>query len=82
MVFPAHGAGGSLCGKAMDAMRFSTIGYEISYNPALLITDREEFIRSLTVDMPPAPDHFSRCSDINRRGGPALVRSLAPPCGR
>jgi len=25
--------------------------------------------------MPEAPDHFSRCSDINRKG-PALIRSL------
>jgi len=76
MVFPAHGAG-SLCGKAMGAMRFSTIGYENTYNPALQIGDTEEFIHSLTVDMPPAPDHFARCSDINRKG-PALVRTLPP----
>lgn len=74
LVFPAHGQG-SLCGKAMGAMRFSTIGYETRYNPALTIPDSGEFIRSLTVDMPPAPDHFARCSDINRQG-PALVRTL------
>ncbi|MDE4908780.1 MBL fold metallo-hydrolase [Methanogenium marinum] len=76
LVFPAHGAG-SLCGKAMGAMRISTIRYENTYNPALLIADKEEFIRSLTVSMPPAPDHFARCSDINRRG-PASVRTLPP----
>jgi hydroxyacylglutathione hydrolase len=74
MVFPAHGAG-SLCGKAMGAMRWSTIGYEKKYNIALLIEDKATFIRSLTTDMPPAPDHFSRCSDINRNG-PALLRTL------
>ncbi|UUX93059.1 MBL fold metallo-hydrolase [Methanoplanus endosymbiosus] len=74
IVYPAHGAG-SLCGKAMGAMRLSTIGYEKKFNPALRIDDKEKFIRSLTEDMPPAPDHFSRCSDINRRG-PALLSSL------
>lgn len=74
LVFPAHGQG-SLCGKAMGAMRFSTIGYETRYNPALTIPDTAAFTRSLTVDMPPAPDHFARCSDINRQG-PALVRTL------
>lgn len=74
MVFPSHGAG-SLCGRAMGAMRFSTLGYERKYNQALTIADREEFIRSLTEDMPPAPDHFSRCSEINRRG-PPLTRTL------
>lgn len=76
-VYPAHGAG-SLCGRAMGAKRTSTVGYEKLYNNALTIADREKFIASLTTDMPEAPDHFSRCSDINRRG-PALVRTLPPP---
>ncbi|MDG6256640.1 MAG: MBL fold metallo-hydrolase [Methanomicrobiaceae archaeon] len=74
MLFPAHGAG-SLCGRAMGSMRSSTIGYERRFNGALQIADREEFIRSLTEGMPPAPDHFARCSEINRRG-PAPVRTL------
>lgn len=72
MVYPAHGAG-SLCGRAMGAMRTSTIGYERKYNAALQITDRRKFIDSLTTNMPEAPDHFSRCSKINSIG-PALVR--------
>ncbi len=66
-VYPAHGAG-SLCGRSMGAKWLSTIGYERLYNPALQIADKEDFIKSLTSDMPPAPDHFSRCSDINRQG--------------
>ncbi|MBN2246075.1 MAG: MBL fold metallo-hydrolase [Candidatus Aminicenantes bacterium] len=73
-VYPAHGAG-SLCGRAMAAKRTSTIGYERKNNYALQINDRAEFIKSLTSDMPPAPDHFSRCSEINRRG-PAVVEDL------
>lgn len=73
-VYPAHGAG-SLCGRAMAAKYQTTIGYERRYNPALQIEDKAAFIRSLTSDMPPAPDHFSRCSDINRQG-PALVADL------
>ncbi len=73
-VYPAHGAG-SLCGRAMGAKWTSTIGYERRFNPALQIGDKNEFIRSLTENMPPAPDHFSRCSDINRRG-PALISSI------
>jgi rhodanese-related sulfurtransferase len=73
-VYPAHGAG-SLCGRAMGAKRTSTIGYERKYNGALQIKDREEFIESLTTDMPGAPDHFSRCSAINGKG-PRLVREL------
>ena len=73
-VYPAHGAG-SLCGRAMGAKRTSTIGYERKYNGALQISDREEFIESLTTDMPGAPDHFSRCSAING-DGPKMVREL------
>ena len=73
-VYPAHGAG-SLCGRSMAAKWVSTIGYERKYNAALQIPEESDFIRSLTSDMPPAPDHFSRCSDINRRG-PALVSGL------
>lgn len=75
-VYPAHFAG-SLCGRAMAAKRSSTIGYERRFNPALQIKDREQFIYSLTHDMPAAPDHFSRCSAINA-AGPALLRSLPP----
>lgn len=73
-VYPAHGAG-SLCGRAMGAKRTSTVGYEKLYNRALAIVDQQQFITSLTTDMPAAPDHFSRCSEINRRG-PALLRTL------
>lgn len=73
-VYPAHGAG-SLCGRAMGAKWRTTIGYERHFNGALQIRDREAFIHSLTSHMPPAPDHFSRCSDINR-DGPALTRDL------
>ena len=74
-VYPAHGAG-SLCGRAMAAKRTSTIGYEKQFNYALKISDRGEFIRSLTHDMPAVPDHFSRCTDINRQG-PVRIGDLS-----
>ncbi|MBN1901926.1 MBL fold metallo-hydrolase [Candidatus Sumerlaeota bacterium] len=75
-VYPAHGAG-SLCGRAMGAKRASTIGYEKKYNAALQIRNIKKFIASLTTNMPPAPDHFSRCSAINR-DGPALAYKMPP----
>jgi rhodanese-related sulfurtransferase len=62
----------------MGAKRTSTIGYEKLYNAALQIGTVEEFIKSLTTNMPAAPDHFSRCSAINGRG-PSLVRELPVP---
>jgi glyoxylase-like metal-dependent hydrolase (beta-lactamase superfamily II)/rhodanese-related sulfurtransferase len=77
LVCPAHGAG-SLCGRSIGAMRLGTIGYERRHNQPLQISDRAAFILSLTTDMPPAPDHFSRCSEINGRG-PALLENLPDP---
>jgi hydroxyacylglutathione hydrolase len=74
-VYPTHGAG-SLCGRSMAAKYQTTIGYERRFNPALQIKDKAAFIQSLTSDMPPAPDHFSRCSEINRCG-PVLVADLS-----
>lgn len=76
-LYPAHGMG-SLCGRAMAAKRSSTIGYERKYNYALTIRSRKEFIHALTSNMPAAPDHFARCSEINR-AGPALLRNLSGP---
>ncbi|NLE39584.1 MAG: MBL fold metallo-hydrolase [Pirellulaceae bacterium] len=77
LVYPAHGAG-SLCGKAMGAMRISTIGYERRFNPALQYKTEAEFKESLLSGMPEAPDHFARCSEINRRG-PALASEMPAP---
>ena len=77
LVYPAHGAG-SLCGKAMGAMRVSTIGYERRFNPALRHETEAEFKETLLSGMPEAPDYFARCSEINRRG-PALVGEMPAP---
>ncbi|MBN1956073.1 MAG: MBL fold metallo-hydrolase [Anaerolineae bacterium] len=72
-VYPAHGAG-SLCGRSMAAKWLTTVGYERRYNAALQL-DKPDFVRSLTTNMPPAPDHFGRCSDVNR-AGPARLADL------
>lgn len=76
-MYPAHGAG-SLCGRAMASKRSSTLGYEKRFNYALKIKDRAEFIDSLTNNMPDAPDHFSRCTGINRTG-PREEKELLSP---
>lgn len=75
-IYPAHGAG-SFCGRVLSAKRTSTMGYEKKYNYALQEKDEKRFIKMLTTHMPEAPDHFSRCSEINRKG-PRLKREL--PC--
>ena len=75
-IYPAHGAG-SLCGRAMAAKRTSTIGYEKKFNYALNINDRKKFIDSLTHGMPGAPDHFGRCTFINKQG-PLKIIDMPP----
>ncbi len=76
-VYPAHGMG-SLCGRALSAKLWSTVGTERRYNYALQHTELESFKKDLLTDMPAAPDHFARCSEINRRG-PALLGGLPIP---
>ncbi len=75
-VHPAHAAG-SLCGRALGAKRSSTIGYERNANPMLQIRDLDEFVRRVTSEMPPVPDHFTRCSEYNR-AGPAILSEIPP----
>lgn len=71
-VYPAHGAG-SLCGRNMRAERSSTIGTERLTNYALQITDRDEFIRQMTSNLPARPDYFLEDAAINRAGAAALA---------
>lgn len=73
-VYPAHGAG-SLCGRSLSTKLSTTWGTERLYNGAVRIDGEEEFKAKLLEGMPEAPDHFSRCSEINRRG-PALTGGL------
>ena len=77
-VWPSHGAG-SLCGRAVGAKYTSTVGYERKYNPVVRIQSMEEFILHQTSNMPQAPDHFQRCSEINRCGPLTLIGKPLPP---
>ena len=77
LVLPAHGAG-SLCGRAMGAMRYSTLGYEKRFNAELQHKTVDAFRASLLSGMPEAPDHFSRCSNINRKG-PVKLSEVGMP---
>jgi hydroxyacylglutathione hydrolase len=74
-VYPAHGAG-SLCGRQMSSERSSTIGKERVSNYALRPSNREEFIRLLTAELPERPGYFSLDVEINRSGAPPLTELL------
>lgn len=74
-VYPAHGAG-SLCGKALKDVRFSTMGEERKQNYALQIDDEETFVKTLLEDQPYIPKYFPYCVELNRKGAPDLYESL------
>jgi rhodanese-related sulfurtransferase len=54
------------------------MGYEKRYNAELQHQTIDGFRASLLSGMPEAPDHFSRCSDINRKG-PIRLSELEIP---
>lgn len=76
-VYPAHGAG-SMCGRNMSKETSSTIGEQKKLNYALTPMTKEAFITMMTVDLPPAPDYFSKDVEINRTGA-ATLSDIARP---
>lgn len=76
-VYPAHGMG-SLCGRALSAKLWTTLGIEKQWNEAFSLHPKDVFIKDLLAVMPEAPDHFSRCSEINRLG-PTKLKDLPIP---
>jgi hydroxyacylglutathione hydrolase len=75
-IFPNHGAG-SLCGKAINSRRSSTVGYERQFNAALVHKPEEQWVSDLMADMPPAPPYFRRMKKVNKEG-PAIVGPELP----
>ncbi len=67
IVYPGHGAG-SACGKNIGSSSFSTIGGERSTNYALLIEDKDQFIKAVTADLPIAPGYFFKDAVLNKKG--------------
>jgi hydroxyacylglutathione hydrolase len=63
-VYPSHFAG-SACGRAMSAKPSSTIGFERRWNTALKAQSREEFIASVTANLPAEPEDLARIRRIN-----------------
>jgi hydroxyacylglutathione hydrolase len=70
-VWPAHGAG-SACGKGLGAVPSSTVGYEKLFNPALQLTNEDEFVRYILADQPEAPKYFAVMKRVNKEGPEVL----------
>lgn len=67
IVYPGHGAG-SACGKNIGKETSSTIGEQKKNNYALRASDKEEFIKVVTADLPVPPPYFFRDAAINKYG--------------
>lgn len=67
LVYPSH-FGGSVCGRALSANPFSSIGFERSHNQALAHAEEEAFARATLVDLPPPPAEQTEIVAANRRG--------------
>lgn len=71
LVYPAHGAG-SLCGKNISSERSSTIGNQKKFNWALAAMTKEQFVASLTSELPEVPAYFGLAVETNRAGARPL----------
>jgi glyoxylase-like metal-dependent hydrolase (beta-lactamase superfamily II) len=71
LVYPSH-YGGSVCGRALSANPFSTIGFECRHNRALAFEDVDDFARALLVDVPPPPADQAAIVAANRAGRVAV----------
>ncbi|MGH2924303.1 MAG: MBL fold metallo-hydrolase [Solirubrobacterales bacterium] len=75
-VWPGH-LGGSMCGgSTLDHKSSSTIGFERDHNPALAISDRDEFIAGAVATLAEKPPNVERIVALNQ--GP-LVEQLGTP---
>jgi len=63
-IFPGHQAG-SVCGAGISGKPSSTIGFEKRFNPTLRVTDKNEFIKLVTGDIPPRPAEMDKMVAAN-----------------
>ena len=70
-VYPGHGAG-SLCGRSMQAGRYTTIGQEQESNLAIQARSCDQFIEDVTQNLPQQPANFGRIKQLNTHGAPVL----------
>jgi hydroxyacylglutathione hydrolase len=76
-VYPAHGAG-SLCGKNMSKETWSTLQVQRQFNYALQPMSKDDFVKTMTENLPEMPAYFSKSVTANLKGSAALEEIAAP----
>jgi hydroxyacylglutathione hydrolase len=74
-LLPTHGAGSFCTASAGSVDRTSTIGLELSSNPALAAQDEESFIRGQLAGLRAYPAYYAHMGRINR-AGPVVLTHL------
>ncbi|MFQ5951428.1 MAG: MBL fold metallo-hydrolase, partial [Candidatus Geothermarchaeales archaeon] len=64
LVSPGH-YGKSLCGKGLQPIPSSTLGYERKFNRALRSASMEEFVKLVTENPPSPPSNYRRIKRTN-----------------
>jgi hydroxyacylglutathione hydrolase len=75
---PAHGAG-SLCGANIGDRDESSLGIEKEQNPALLSSDKAQFIARKMAEKLEYPPYFRQMEKLNQFGPPLLEGYSLPP---
>lgn len=76
-VYPTHGPGSS-CSLPASGRAQSTIGFELSHNPALRAQPTEVLVDELTANLPPYPAYYRHMAPINRLQAAAFPPRAAP----
>jgi hydroxyacylglutathione hydrolase len=69
VLYPSHYSG-SVCGRGLSANPVSSVGFERRHNPALRLGSEEEFVASITEEIPPPPEQQAAIVAANRSGRP------------
>ena len=75
VIFPGHGAG-SACGKNISSATSCTIGNQKQKNYAFLTEDKQEFIKTLTSNIPAPPNYFFYNAALNKTGNTPLLSEI------
>ena len=71
-IWPGHGAG-SACGKGINALPQTTLGYERATNHAFNYADEEAFIAGVLDGQTDPPPYFAHMKKVNREGPQTLA---------
>jgi hydroxyacylglutathione hydrolase len=74
-LYPGHGSG-SACGKSIGTGNYCTMGVQNTKNYGFKFTNKEDFVKELTENIPKAPKYFFYDADLNQKGTVSYEENL------